>query len=439
VKIQTKEKKIFNIDPVILVPTILLCVVGIVALLSTTITTDGSFGDTSIITKQIAFILFGLVVYFLLTFFDISLLRMWQIGLPIYIFTILLLILVLLIGPVVNNVQRWLVIGGIQIQPSEIAKFTVILTTATVLSYKDKYNEWLLFFISLLLTLPMVILIYMQPSGSMSILTLLIWFLVAFTGLNNQLRNTINLIIITSIVLTFFLISVTGNWYFLLLAVIGLIIAIFGFYYQESWKLFIVASLVISVILGLFSTIIYSNVLRQYQRDRIEVFLNPTENTQDLGFNVNQARIAIGSGQIWGKGFGNGTQSKRNFLPEHQTDFIYASFAEEFGLVGSLFLLFMFGVLITKGLIVSVNNFDNPFFSMLLIGITMKILLEVFINIGTNTGAIPATGIPLPLVSAGGSITVMTLFSLGVIQSIMNASQSKQKKSNIIDNYEFIN
>lgn len=438
-KIQTKGKKIFNIDPVLLVPTILLCVVGIVALLSTTITTDGSFGDTSIITKQIAFILFGLVVYFLLTFFDISLLRMWQIGLPIYIFTILLLILVLLIGPVVNNVQRWLVIGGIQIQPSEIAKFTVILTTATVLSYKDKYNEWLLFFISLLLTLPMVILIYMQPSGSMSILTLLIWFLVAFTGLNNQLRNTINLIIITSIVLTFFLISVTGNWYFLLLAVIGLIIAIFGFYYRESWKLFIVASVVISVLLGLFSTIIYSNVLRQYQRDRIEVFLNPTENTQDLGFNVNQARIAIGSGQIWGKGFGNGTQSKRNFLPEHQTDFIYASFAEEFGLVGSLFLLFMFGVLITKGLIVSVNNFDNPFFSMLLIGITMKILLEVFINIGTNTGAIPATGIPLPLVSAGGSITVMTLFSLGVIQSIMNASQSKQKKSNIIDNYEFIN
>lgn len=438
-KIETKEKKIFKIDLVLFIPMILLSLVGIVALLSTTITTDGSFGDTSIITKQIAFIIFGLIVYFLLTFFDITLLRMWQIGLPIYLFTIFLLILVLLIGPVVNNVQRWLVVGGIQIQPSEIAKFTVILTTATVLSYKEKYNEWLLFFVSLLLTLPIVILIYLQPSGSMSILTLLIWFLVAFTGLNNQLRNTVNLIVITSVVLTFFLISVTGNWYFLILGIIGLIIAIFGFYYRESWKIFIVSSLIISILLGLFSTIIYTNVLRQYQRDRIEVFLNPTENSQDLGFNVNQARIAIGSGQIWGKGFGNGTQSKRNFLPEHQTDFIYASFAEEFGLVGSLFLLLMFGILITKGLIVSVNNFDNPFFAMLLIGITMKILLEVFINIGTNTGAIPATGIPLPLVSAGGSITVMTLFSLGVIQSIMNASQSSKKKSNIIDNYEFIN
>ena len=438
-KIQTKEKKLFRINPTLFIPTILLCVVGIVALLSTTITTDGSFGDTSIVTKQISFILFGFIIYYLLTFLDVSLLRMWQIGLLIYLFTVILLVLVLLIGPVVNNVQRWLVIGGIQIQPSEVAKFTVILTTATVLSYREKYNEWLLFFISLLLTLPMVVLIYMQPSGSMSILTLLIWFFVAFTGLKNQLRNTVSLIVISSIVLAFFLISVTGNWLFILLAVIGLIIAVFGFYYRESWKIFIISSLVMSVLLGLFSTIIYTNVLRQYQRDRIEVFINPTENSQDLGFNVNQARIAVGSGQIWGKGFGNGTQSKRNFLPEHQTDFIYASFAEEFGLVGSLFILLMFGILVTKGLIVSVNNFDNPFFSMLLIGITMKILLEVFINIGTNTGAIPATGIPLPLISAGGSITVMTLFSLGVIQSIMNASQSKQKKSNIIDNYEFIN
>jgi rod shape determining protein RodA len=200
-----------------------------------------------------------------------------------------------------------------------------------------------------------------------------------------------------------------------------------------------VGSLIASVFLGLFSTIIYSHVLRGYQKDRIEVFLNPTGDTQDLGFNVNQARIAIGSGQIFGKGFGNGTQSKRSFLPEHQTDFIFASFAEEFGLVGTLFILTMYGVVITKGLMASVSNVHNPFFAMLLIGITMKILLEVFINIGTNTGAIPATGIPLPLISAGGSITVMTLFSLGVIQSIINNSQNHRNKANIIDNYELIN
>lgn len=438
-KIERRERRKLNIDITLFLPIVFLCIIGMVALLSTVITTDGTFGDMSIITKQIFFVLTGLILYFLLSMFNISIFREWQIVLGIYIATLALLILVLIFGPVVNNVQRWLVVGGIQIQPSEIAKFTVILTTATVLSFKDRYNEWLLFFVSLLLTLPLVVLIYMQPSGSMSILTLLIWFLVAFTGLNNQLRNSVLLVIIGSITLTFFLISVTGNWYFLLLSLVGIVLSVFGFYYRDSWKIFIVGGLISSILLGLFSTIVYTGILREYQRERIEVFLNPTGDTQDLGFNVNQARIAIGSGQIFGKGFGNGTQSKRDFLPEHQTDFIYASFAEEFGLVGSLFLLALYGVIITRGLIVSVSNVDNPFFVMLTVGITMKLLLEVFINIGTNTGTIPATGIPLPLISAGGSITVMTLFSLGVIQSIINVSKKREKKGNIIDNYEFIN
>ncbi|MFA5622869.1 MAG: rod shape-determining protein RodA [Candidatus Dojkabacteria bacterium] len=438
-KIEKVSKRKLKIDIFLLIPILFISLIGIVALLSTTITIDGSFGDTSIITKQLIFLASGLLLFFLLSFLDISILRMWQIVLPIYLGTIALLILVLIFGPVVNNVQRWLVVGGIQIQPSEIAKVTVILTTAMILSYKDKYNEWLLFFLSLFLTVPIVLLIYMQPSGSMSILTLLIWFLVAFTGLNNQLRNSIILLIISLITLPFLFISVTGNWYYIILAVVGLIVALFAFNFRDTWKVFVIGALLVSILLGSFSTILYSNILIEYQKGRIEAFINPSQNTQDLGFNVNQARIAIGSGQIFGKGFGNGTQSKRNFLPEHQTDFIFASFAEEFGLVGSLFLLAMFGIIITKGLIASINNVENPFFAMLLVGITMKILLEVFVNIGTNTGTIPATGIPLPLVSAGGSITVMTLFSLGLIQSIMNISQKSKNKGKIIDNYEFIN
>ncbi len=438
-RIETEKKKRFNVDLLILIPLLLISLLGIVSLLSTTITAEGFFGDMDIVNKQLAFLLVGFIAYILLSLIDVSLLRIWQFSLAIYLLTIALLVLVLVIGPVVNNVQRWLVIGGIQVQPSEIAKFTVILITATVLSYKDKYNEWLLFLISFLLTIPMVILIYLQPSGSMSILTLLIWFLVAFTGLNNQLRNSVSLLIIGSITLAFFLISVTGNWLFLLLALFGVIIAIFAYYYRDSWKAFIVISVILSVVLGLFSTLLYTEILRPYQRDRIEVFLNPDENAQDLGFNVNQARIAIGSGQIFGKGFGNGTQSKRDFLPEHQTDFIFASFAEEFGLLGSIFLLALFGVLVVRCLLLSVNYVDNPFFAMIIIGITMKLLLEVFINIGTNTGTIPATGIPLPLVSAGGSITVMTLFSFGIIQSIINIGKRKQNNGKIIDNYEFIN
>lgn len=434
-KLGNGKKRKFRIDPLIFIPMILISLVGIVALLSTTIGNDGVFGDTAIVQKQISFIVIGLILYIITSLIDISLFKYIQIVIPIYVITVLLLIALFPFGPVINNVQRWLVIGGVQIQPSEIAKVTVILTTACIFSFKGKYNQWLLFFISFLAVLPIIILIYLEPAGSMSFLTLVIWFLVAFTGLSNQLRNSIALLIVGLITSTFFFISFNGNWLYLIFSGIALIIGIFAYYYRDSWRVFVVASFAIGLLLGTFTSITYRGILRDYQRDRIEAFLNPRESTEDIGFNVNQARIAIGSGQIWGKGFGNGTQSKRDFLPEHQTDFIYASFAEEFGLVGSLFLITLFGIVIVKSLIVTVDNSGNQFYSMILIGLTMKLLLEIFINIGTNVGIIPATGIPLPLVSAGGTITVMTLFSLGVVQSIINRGDSHKSSKNIIDNY----
>ncbi len=434
-KLEKKNKRKFKIDIFILLPAILLSVIGVITLLSTTLGIDGIFEDTEIVNKQILFLIFGYISYLIISLVDISLLKHWEVVLPVYIGTLLLLLAVFLWGPEINGVQRWLVIGGVQVQPSEIAKLTVIFTTACVFGYKDRYNQWLLLLISFLLVLPIIILIYLEPAGSMSLLTLTIWFLVAFTGLSNQLRNTVALILLMLFTLPFLLIAITGNWIYILLGVVGVILSIFAYYFRDTWRLVVILSVVIGILLGLSSLVMYKGVLREYQKDRIEAFLNPTENAEDIGFNVNQARIAIGSGQIWGKGFGNGTQSKRDFLPEHQTDFIYASFAEEFGLVGSLLLLFLFSVIIIRGLVVSVDNSNDSFLSMILIGIVMKILLEIFINVGTNTGLIPATGIPLPLISAGGTITVMTLFALGVIQSIMNRSQVTKNNSNIIDNY----
>lgn len=438
-KIQSSKTSIFKVDVLILVPTVFLCIIGLITLLSTTVSSSGSFGDLSIVYKQLVAMGVGFIGFGILSMIDLSILKYWQVILPIYVATVALLVILLLFGPVINNVQRWLIIGGFQLQPSEIAKVTVVLTTAAVLSYKDRYNEWILFGISLLLTIPIVILIYMQPNGSMSLLTLVIWFLVAFTGLNNQLRNSVSLSIIGLLIAAFLTVSVTGNWLYILLAVAGLVIAIFAFYYKGNWKTYVVVSVLIGIVIGGLSTIMYKGVLKDYQKDRIEAFFNPEESSEDLLFNVNQAKIAIGSGQIMGKGFGNGTQSKRDFLPEHETDFIFASFAEEFGLVGTLFLLTMYGVIISRSLLASVDNKENAFFSMLLIGLTVKLILEIFINIGTNTGAIPATGIPLPLISSGGSITIMTLFSFGIIQSIINRSNSSKNVAKIIDNYDFIN
>ncbi len=432
--LKRREKQRIKIDFTILLCLLFLGVIGIITLLSTTVQPDGSFGSLTIVYRQVLFLIFGMILYFIFSLVDINIFKYWQVTLGIYLLTIVSLILVLLIGPVINNVQRWIVIGGIQIQPSEIAKVTVILTTTYIFTFRERYNQWLLLSLSLLVTLPIVLLVYLQPAGSMSVLILLIWFFVAFTGLSNQLRNTIALLVSLLIMFSLFLISISGNWIYILLLFVSIILGVFGYYFRDNWKPIIIGSIIVGLILGSLSVVLYKKVLRDYQRNRIEAFLNPSETSKDIGFNVDQARIAIGSGQIWGKGFGNGTQSKRDFLPEHQTDFIYASFAEEFGLSGTLFLLSLYGILLVKILIISIDNANNSFFSMILVGISIKLLLEIFINIGTNTGIIPATGIPLPLISAGGTITVMTLFSFGLIQSIINRSEGRDS-SNIIDNF----
>ena len=430
-----KGKKGFKLDLYIFIPTVIISIIGLITLLSTTIESNGQFGDLDIFRKQVIFFVLGYILFYLATLIDVSLLKYPQVVIPVYLLTIILLVLVFFIGPVINNVQRWLVIGGIQIQPSEIAKISVILVTASIFSFKDKYNEWILLLFSFLLVLPIFLLIYFEPAGSMSFLTLFIWFIVAFTGLSNQLRNSVALLIIGLISSSMFLIGFTGNWIYILLSVLSLIISVFGFYYRKSWKIVVAVSLVIGLLLGSFSILLYSNILKDYQKKRIEAFLNPTQSTQDIGFNVNQSRIAIGSGQLFGKGFGNGTQSKRDFLPEHQTDFIFASFAEEYGLVGSLLLIALFGVIIVRILVISLDKSGNTLYSIILVGIALKILVEIFVNIGTNLGVIPATGIPLPLVSAGGTITLVTLFSLGVVQSIINRSSTQLSSKSIIDNY----
>lgn len=430
-----KGKKGFKLDLYIFIPTVIISIIGLITLLSTTIESNGQFGDLDIFRKQVIFFVLGYILFYLATLIDVSLLKYPQVVIPVYLLTIILLVLVFFIGPVINNVQRWLVIGGIQIQPSEIAKISVILVTASIFSFKDKYNEWILLLFSFLLVLPIFLLIYFEPAGSMSFLTLFIWFIVAFTGLSNQLRNSVALLIIGLISSSMFLISFTGNWIYILLSVLSLIISVFGFYYRKSWKIVVAVSLVIGLLLGSFSILLYSNILKDYQKERIEAFLNPTQSTQDIGFNVNQSRIAIGSGQLFGKGFGNGTQSKRDFLPEHQTDFIFASFAEEYGLLGSLLLIGLFGIVIVRILVISLDKSGNTLYSIILVGIALKILVEIFVNIGTNLGVIPATGIPLPLVSAGGTITLVTLFSLGVVQSIINRSPTQLSSKSIIDNY----
>ncbi|MBP5204521.1 rod shape-determining protein RodA [bacterium] len=434
----SRENRTSRISFFVLIPIVLLSIIGLIALYSTTILPEGGVSDLSIVKKQAITILVGFIIYYASSYVSLSIIKYWQFLAMFYIGCIGLLVATLLFGPVINNVQRWLIIGGIQIQPSEVVKILVILITAGIFSYKDKYNEFLLFAISAILILPILFLIYMQPSGTMTILTFAIWFTLAFLGLRYPVRNTILLMIIISLVLAFVLPNITGNKLYYLLSIIAVVSASFGFFARNNWRIAIIASVLIGLVLGGLASIAWSKVLKDYQKERIEAYFSPEETKDDTGFNVNQSKIAIGSGQLWGKGFGNGTQSKRNFLPEYQTDFIFASYAEEFGFVGCMVLILLYTFLISLCFVTAVKCVDNQHFALICIGIGVKLMLEVFVNLGTDIGTIPATGIPLPLMSSGGTITLVTLLEFGIIQNIIvrTSKKSVKKNTSIIKVYE---
>jgi len=416
---------------------LLVSLIGVFTLISTEIDPSGGINFAGIVSKQIIFIIIGATVYYGMSKSDYTYFKHYQIIAVFYIVTALLLLLTLFIGPVINNTRRWLLIGGVQFQISELAKLLVVIMTAGVMSQRGKYNEWVLLLISFLLVIPIFILIYLQPHGSMSLLMFALWFFVAFTGMGEQFRNILLMAVVSFIGLGIFLVLMGNTLAWLLLSLVGVIMAIYAFYARDKWKAPFAAAVVAGFAIGLLGIFSWNNLLKDYQKERVTSFIGSCAELDDENFdrcfNVYHSRVAIGSGGVFGKGFGSGTQSRLKFLPEHQTDFIFATFAEEFGLIGSFVLLGIYVYLLYKISIIASENRKNPFAAMIAAGIGMKILLEVFINVGTNTGLTPATGIPLPLMSAGGSVTIMTFFSLGLIQSIMNASLDRVGTSKLID------
>ncbi|WKZ31002.1 MAG: rod shape-determining protein RodA [Candidatus Dojkabacteria bacterium] len=427
-------------DKLILVITTILTVLGLFTLVSTSIDFDGNIDWTGIVMKQAVFVALGVLLYIAVARIDITYLWHIQVIAVIYLVTLSLLIATLAFAPAINNAKRWILIGGTQFQPSEIAKVTVILVTIGVISLRDKYNEVLLAVISLILVLPLVVLIYLQPHGSMALILLILWFITAFTFMSNQLRNGLLVGIVVSLLLGGVLFAWDREITALLLVGVGTVAGIYGIYSKESWrKMFLVALLIgfvgAAVVAAGWDS--FYEALPEHQKDRIEVFQNPEEADEDKSFNVRQSKVAIGSGQLFGKGFGFGTQTRLKFLPEHQTDFIFATFSEQFGWIGSMIVLGLYFTLIARIFWHAVNDRNSTdgwdASAVLLAALGFKIMIEVFINIGSNTGVIPATGIPLPLMSAGGTVTLMTFVTLGLVQSVISYSAKHPKEVDFID------
>ncbi len=312
--------------------------------------------------SQLVFFIIGYSLFWLMTFFDY---RMFDVFYnKIYLFILILLVLVVVIGETTLGSVRWLSIGGFRFQPSEIAKFGLVLFLAFHITKNfNKINNFKSTMSLLLYLLPLILLVLIQPDlGSSIILIIVILTMLFISGL---------------------------HW----------------LYYFGGFCL-----------MGILSTPLW-HLLHDYQKQRILVFLNPNLDTQGKGYNVIQSLISIGSGGIWGKGFGRGTQTHLNFLPIYWTDFVFAGFAEEWGLIGVLIMLVLFfGLIFT--LIYIIIKASDQLGSILTVGVFSVIFSQVLINIGMNMGLMPVTGIPLPLVSYGGTSMISSLLLLGLAHSV---------------------
>lgn len=352
--------KSFSINWLILLFSLLLSSVGCLFLYSAA---GGAYDPWS--KTQIIRYFVGVCVFIYVSSVNI---RLWlSLSYFIYFISLLLLVLVYLFGDVGMGAQRWLDLGFMRIQPSELVKFSLILLIARYY-YTEKEYTPAMKFISICLVVFFIFLpaclIYTQPDlGGAIILVLL---------------------------------GVT------LLFVIGLSIWFF-------------------VISGLFivfaSPIVWNYLLHDYQKSRILTFLDPSKDPLGTGYHIIQSKIALGSGGLWGRGFMKGSQSQLNFLPEMQTDFIFTLIAEEFGMMGSVILLLVYLLLIIYSFIIGWIS-KNAFGSYLAMGISIILFYSVFINVSMVMGLLPVVGVPLPLISYGGSSMLTTMFGLGLVSCV---------------------
>ncbi len=341
---------------------ILILSLGLVGLLAIK-----SIAPSLFLTQFIWFIL-GLVLFFLFSQINYHIYR--EIRWYFYFFSIAFLLFTFIFGQITRGAVRWIQIGNFNLQPSEIVKPFLILFFASFLSEGEEKNLKKLLQSLLFLILP-VTLIFLQPDLGSCLVIVFIW--------------------------------------------LGMVLAS-GI--KTKWLIFSGAFLAIFLPVAFF-------FLKDYQKERIYTFLNPQRDPLGSGFNVIQSMIAVGSGKIFGRGWGKGTQSHLRFLPEKHTDFIFASLAEEVGFMGVLILLTLFFFLLWRILILAKNT-PNQFAYLICIGVFSLFFIQIFINIGMNLGILPITGITLPLISYGGSSLVSSLTALGIVSSLKRSKEKKE-------------
>lgn len=333
----------------------------------------------------------------------------------IYGITNLSLIAVMVTGTSAKGAQRWISIGGFNLQPSEFAKIGVIITLAAVLHSKTASTIPSVLKALAITGVPWL-LVFLQPDLGTS----LVFGAVTLGMLYWANANPGWLVLLISPVVAAILFNMFLQGWFVWVAAMSVIAWI-----SLPWRWFgAVGAIAVNFMAGELGHILWG-LLKDYQKARLILFLNPEQDPLGGGYHLIQSRIAIGAGELWGEGLNKGTQTQLNFVPEQHTDFIFSAIGEELGFVGCLVVLFAFWLVCLRLLNIAQNAKDN-FGSLLTIGVLSMLVFEVIVNIGMTVGLAPVTGIPLPWISYGRSAMLTNFISIGIVESVVNYRQKRK-------------
>ncbi|MBP9867295.1 MAG: rod shape-determining protein RodA [Candidatus Pacebacteria bacterium] len=324
--------------------------------------------------KQSAWILISISAFVFVSRFEYRFLKQTEVVVILYLFLLFVLSLLFVLGHVSKGTAGWFHVAGVAFQPSDVMKLVLIIVLAKYFSRRHVAIANIRHIIvSGIYALIPFLLVVLQPDLGSALVLLSIWFgMVLVSGISKKH----------------------------LFAVITISVILFSF----AWKL----------------------IFKPYQKARIMNFVYPLQDIRGTGYNAYQSTIAVGSGGLYGKGVGFGTQSRLNFLPEYRTDFIFAAFAEEWGFVGAVLVLLFFGVILYK-LLVFAFVADSTFEALFTYGVVIWILTHMAINIGMNIGIMPVTGIPLPFMSYGGSHLLAEFVALGMCVAMKRYARGGHK------------
>ncbi len=386
---------------------LLLVIFGIINIYSTTLSevTVSLFDMNSPAGKQFWIFIFSLIFLPIILFINSNFFE--HLSLIFYILSILSLLGLFFFGQKISGATSWYFIGGFSIQPSEFAKITTSLLVASTLSsiQADIKNFSFVTKLLLIIGLPMILVIF-QPDAGTALVFLGLFFVLLREGMDMKTlyfgMGFISLFILT---LIFGPLMLSIALFFILILVYRLILQ----YYPKTKKTPFVFLYGISVLFNISVNFIFNSVFEQRHRDRFNIMLGLENDTQGIGYNINQSKIAIGSGGFSGKGFLNGTQTKGGFVPEQHTDYIFSTVGEEWGFIGSSGLIILFTVLISR-ILYRAEKHTQSFPRMFSYCFASMLFVHFFVNIGMTLGLVPTVGIPLTFISYGG--TNLMAFSL---------------------------